>query len=127
MLRAPVLRAPVLCAPMFLERAPPMPARCARVAAQGAGFAQAAFCGVCAAGCAPRAPRSAAHMHAQTHTCTHHMHAYACVLTLTLARGAGQICDAYGANRYPFPEDLARQRQMHSEVRLPRALACAHA
>lgn len=29
-----------------------------------------------------------------------------------------QICDAYGANRYPFPEDVARQRQMHSEVSL---------
>lgn len=28
-----------------------------------------------------------------------------------------QICEAYGANRYPFPEDPARQRQMHGEVR----------
>ena len=27
-----------------------------------------------------------------------------------------QICDAYNANRYPFPEDPARQRQMNAEV-----------
>lgn len=27
-----------------------------------------------------------------------------------------KICEAYGANRYPFPEDPARQRQMHGEV-----------
>uniref|UniRef100_A0A7S3QLW0 V-type proton ATPase subunit a n=1 Tax=Dunaliella tertiolecta TaxID=3047 RepID=A0A7S3QLW0_DUNTE len=27
-----------------------------------------------------------------------------------------KICDAYGANRYPFPEEVARQRQMHSEI-----------
>lgn len=27
-----------------------------------------------------------------------------------------QICEAYGANRYPFPEDPARQRQMHGDV-----------
>jgi hypothetical protein len=27
-----------------------------------------------------------------------------------------QICEAFAANRYPFPEDPARQRQMHSEV-----------
>jgi hypothetical protein len=28
-----------------------------------------------------------------------------------------QICEAFNANRYPFPEDPARQRQMHGEVR----------
>lgn len=38
-------------------------------------------------------------------------------LHLTLCVRA-QICDAYGANRYPFPEEVARQRQMHSEVGL---------
>lgn len=27
-----------------------------------------------------------------------------------------QICDAYNANRYPFPEEPARQRQMNGEV-----------
>ena len=27
-----------------------------------------------------------------------------------------QICEAFGANRYPFPEEVARQRQMHAEV-----------
>jgi V-type H+-transporting ATPase subunit a len=27
-----------------------------------------------------------------------------------------QICEVYGANRYPFPDDVARQRQMHAEV-----------
>ena len=27
-----------------------------------------------------------------------------------------QICEAYGANRYPFPEDSARRRQMMAEV-----------
>ena len=28
-----------------------------------------------------------------------------------------KICEAFSANRYPFPEDLARQRQMNAEVR----------
>lgn len=27
-----------------------------------------------------------------------------------------QICEAFGANRYPFPDDLNRQREMGSEV-----------
>lgn len=27
-----------------------------------------------------------------------------------------QICEAFSANRYPFPEDPARQRQMNAEV-----------
>ena len=27
-----------------------------------------------------------------------------------------KICEAFAANRYPFPEDLARQRQMNAEV-----------
>ena len=27
-----------------------------------------------------------------------------------------KICDAFNANRYPFPEELDRQRQMNSEV-----------
>uniref|UniRef100_A0A7R9Z4K4 V-type proton ATPase subunit a n=1 Tax=Chlamydomonas euryale TaxID=1486919 RepID=A0A7R9Z4K4_9CHLO len=27
-----------------------------------------------------------------------------------------KICEAFGANRYPFPEEVARQRQMHAEV-----------
>lgn len=27
-----------------------------------------------------------------------------------------KICEAFSANRYPFPEDSARQRQMHGEV-----------
>ena len=27
-----------------------------------------------------------------------------------------KICEAFGANRYPFPEDITRQRQMNSEV-----------
>lgn len=27
-----------------------------------------------------------------------------------------QICEAFSANRYPFPEDGARQRQMNAEV-----------
>ncbi|GAX85466.1 hypothetical protein CEUSTIGMA_g12882.t1 [Chlamydomonas eustigma] len=29
---------------------------------------------------------------------------------------AQKICDAFSANRYPFPEDVSRQRQMHGEV-----------
>jgi hypothetical protein len=29
---------------------------------------------------------------------------------------AAQICEAFNANRYPFPEDPNRQRQMHAEV-----------
>ena len=29
---------------------------------------------------------------------------------------AVQICDAFNANRYPFPDDATRQRQMHAEV-----------
>ena len=28
-----------------------------------------------------------------------------------------KICEAFGANRYPFPEDPIKQRQMHAEVR----------
>ena len=31
-------------------------------------------------------------------------------------RRRAQICEAYGANRYPFPEDPARRRQMMAEV-----------
>ncbi len=27
-----------------------------------------------------------------------------------------QICEAFSANRYPFPEDPTRQRQMNAEV-----------
>ena len=27
-----------------------------------------------------------------------------------------QICEAFGANRYPFPEEPTRQRQMNAEV-----------
>jgi V-type H+-transporting ATPase subunit a len=27
-----------------------------------------------------------------------------------------QICEAFSANRYPFPEDTSRQRQMNAEV-----------
>lgn len=27
-----------------------------------------------------------------------------------------QICEAFAANRYPFPEDPSRQRQMHGDV-----------
>ena len=27
-----------------------------------------------------------------------------------------QICEAFGGNRYPFPEEPARQRQMNAEV-----------
>ena len=27
-----------------------------------------------------------------------------------------QICEAFGANRYPFPEEPGRQQQMNSEV-----------
>lgn len=27
-----------------------------------------------------------------------------------------QICEAFGANRYPFPEEPQRQRQMNAEV-----------
>ena len=27
-----------------------------------------------------------------------------------------QICEAYGANRYPFPEDPQRRREMNHEV-----------
>lgn len=30
--------------------------------------------------------------------------------------GGGQICEAFGANRYPFPEEAVRQRQMNAEV-----------
>ena len=29
---------------------------------------------------------------------------------------AVQICEAFSANRYPFPEESARQRQMNAEV-----------
>ena len=35
------------------------------------------------------------------------------IITLSLAF---QICEAFGANRYPFPEEVPRQRQMHAEV-----------
>ena len=28
-----------------------------------------------------------------------------------------KLCEAVGANRYPFPEDRSRQRQMNAEVR----------
>ena len=31
-------------------------------------------------------------------------------------RVAVQICEAFGANRYPFPEEPTRQRQMNAEV-----------
>ena len=34
----------------------------------------------------------------------------------TYRDAAAQICEAYGANRYPFPEDPARRRQMMAEV-----------
>jgi V-type H+-transporting ATPase subunit a len=27
-----------------------------------------------------------------------------------------QICEVFSANKYPFPEDIARQRQMATEV-----------
>lgn len=27
-----------------------------------------------------------------------------------------KICEAFGANRYPFPEEVSQQRKMHSEV-----------
>lgn len=27
-----------------------------------------------------------------------------------------KICEAFSANRYPFPDDLSRQRQMNAEV-----------
>ena len=37
------------------------------------------------------------------HTCLRHIHLV-------------QICEAFGANRYPFPEEPARQRQMNAEV-----------
>jgi hypothetical protein len=30
--------------------------------------------------------------------------------------GLAQICEAFGANRYPFPEEPTRQRQMNAEV-----------
>lgn len=38
-----------------------------------------------------------------------------------------KICEAFGANRYPFPEEPPKQRQMRSEVSaephvLPRSL-----
>lgn len=46
-----------------------------------------------------------------------------CHLSLHITRppsvskaSAAQICDAYNANRYPFPEEPARQRQMNGEV-----------
>lgn len=29
---------------------------------------------------------------------------------------AAQTCEAFSANRYPFPEEPARQRQMHADV-----------
>ena len=29
---------------------------------------------------------------------------------------AVQICEAFSANRYPFPEEPSRQRQMNAEV-----------
>ena len=29
-----------------------------------------------------------------------------------------QICEAYSANRYPFPEDQGRRREMNHEVNL---------
>lgn len=38
---------------------------------------------------------------------------------------AVQICEAFNANRYPFPEDPARQRQMHGEVRRAAAVCFA--
>lgn len=37
-----------------------------------------------------------------------------------------KICEAFGANRYPFPEDPNRQWQMKSEVRIVRVGLCFH-
>lgn len=31
-------------------------------------------------------------------------------------RAALQTCEAFSANRYPFPEEATRQRQMHADV-----------
>lgn len=31
-----------------------------------------------------------------------------------------KICDAFGANCYPVPEDISKQRQITSEVHMPR-------
>lgn len=28
-----------------------------------------------------------------------------------------KICEAFSANRYPFPDDISRQRSMNAEVR----------
>ena len=30
-----------------------------------------------------------------------------------------KICNAFGANKYPFPEEAQKQRQMRNEVRPP--------
>lgn len=49
------------------------------------------------------------------------VHVRACVYIVF----AVQICEAFNANRYPFPEDPARQRQMHGEVSRIAAVCCA--
>ena len=43
---------------------------------------------------------------------------HACIVQHTCVRHIYlvQICEAFGANRYPFPEEPARQRQMNAEV-----------
>lgn len=33
-----------------------------------------------------------------------------------IRRDDAQICEAYGANRYPFPEDASRRQEMSAEV-----------
>lgn len=40
--------------------------------------------------------------------------------------GLGQLCEAVGANRYPFPEDRSRQRSMNAEVGAQRPLPCTN-
>lgn len=56
---------------------------------------------------------------ARTHTQQHthilvlpHLHSP----SLSIPLACAQICEAFSANRYPFPEELLRQRQMHAEV-----------
>lgn len=35
-----------------------------------------------------------------------------------------KICEAFGANCYPVPEDISKQRQITQEVRIPSSKTC---
>ena len=37
-----------------------------------------------------------------------------------------KICEAFGANRYPFPEEFSRQRAMNAEARVNPTVCHTH-